>query len=252
MRRKIRRMALKAVLTAIGIIMLANAFVLMMISNMHTGLILTFVLGFLFLFYGIFLEKIIQKFPKWIQCLFFAGVIGIMFFSLFLLIYGNTDNVTYHENAIIVLGSGIRGEQLNESLVRRLDSAIDYYRKNSDAVIVLSGGQGPQETITESLAMERYMLSQGIPQDKILKEDCATSTYQNFVYSKQLLDDYFDDTYHVAFVTSDYHIYRAANIAKTAGFDHVTHCHGETPWYMSFSSYLRECVAVLKFWVFNK
>ena len=67
MRRKIRRMALKAILTFIGIVMLANAFVLMMISNMHTGLILTFVLGFLFLFYGIFLELIMQKVPKGVR-----------------------------------------------------------------------------------------------------------------------------------------------------------------------------------------
>ena len=252
MGRKVWQMALKAILTFIGIVMLANAFVLMMISNMHTGLILTFVLGFLFLFYGIFLEIIMQKVPKWVRCIFFAGIIGVIAFSSFLSIYGNTDNVTYHENAIIVLGSGSRGEQLNEPLIRRLDSAIDYYRENPDAVIVLSGGQGPQESITESLAMKRYMLNQGIPQNKILQEDCATSTYQNFVNSKQLLDDYFDDTYDVAFVTSDYHIYRAGSIAKTAGFDHVTHCHGETPWYMSLSSYLRECVAVLKFWIFHK
>ena len=44
MGRKVWQMALKAILSFIGIVMLANAFVLMMISNMHTGLILTFVL----------------------------------------------------------------------------------------------------------------------------------------------------------------------------------------------------------------
>lgn len=232
--------------------MIVNAVLLTVISNMHTGLILVFVLGCIFALYGIFLETVIRKFPKWIKCIFWIGVAAAMLFSLFLAVYGNNDTVTYRENAIIVLGSGIHGEQPDESLMRRLDSAVDYYHKNPDAVIVLSGGQGPQESITESLAMERYMLSRGIPQDRILKEKRATSTYQNFLYSRQLLDHYYENDYCVAFATSDYHICRADAIAKIAGLDHVTHCHGVTPWYQSWSSYLRECVAVLKFWILRK
>ncbi len=242
----------KAFFIVIGIVMIINVLFLFFISNINTGIIITFALGVIFLFYGIFFKAINRKIPKYIICIFIICIISVIFLSSFLFIYGNTDTVKYNENAIIVLGSGIRGEQLTENLKKRIGCAIEYYYKYPDVIIVVSGGQGPQENITESLAMERYIISKGIPKSKILKENCATSTYQNFIYSKQLLDDYFDGEYNVTFVTNDYHIYRADFISKIAGYNNATHMHNATPWYLFLPSYLRECVAVLKLWVFDK
>jgi uncharacterized SAM-binding protein YcdF (DUF218 family) len=242
----------KVAFISVGIIMIFNAVFMSVFSNINIGIISAFILGSLFMFYGIFLDNIVSKIPKWVKYIFFIGVSVMFIFISFLLVYGATDDVTYNEDAVIVLGSGIRGEKLTKGLENRLDCAIKYYHKNPDAVIVLSGGQGPQEDITESLAMERYMLSQGIPQEKIIREEKATSTYQNFTYSKQLLDEYFDHSYNVAYITSDYHIYRAGAIAEIAGFENASHCHSTTRWYSMLPSCMRECIGVLKFWLFNK
>lgn len=241
----------KILLIAIGILLTANAVCMLFLSNMHIGLIAVLLLGAIFLFYGICLDGIIKKIPKWIKGTFFACVLLAVAFISFLLIYGNFNNATYEEDAVIVLGSGIRGEELTVGLKNRLDAAIQYHENNPDAIIVVSGGQGPQEDITEALAMERYLLRQGVPQDKIIKEEQATSTYENFVYSKQLLDAYFDGIYRVAYITNDYHIYRAGAIARRAGFEHATHCSSATPWYSVVPSCVRECIGVLKFWVFG-
>lgn len=231
----------------VGILLFINAIGVFVMSNMNIGLILTFVLGIIFILYGIFLEGIVRTIPKWIKAVFFTGVTVVSGFVCFLFVYGNVDNATYGEDAVIVLGCGVKGEEPTESLKNRLECVIDYHYKNPNALIVLSGGQGEQEDITEALAMEKYLLERGIQQDIIIKEEQSTNTYENFIYSKQLLDEYFQGSYTVAYITNDYHIFRAGNISCRVGYEDATHCSAGTPWYMVISSGVRECVGVMKF-----
>ena len=100
--------------------------------------------------------------------------------------------------------------------------------------------------------MERYLISQGVSSGHIIKEENATSTYENFLYSKEILDKQLGadaENYTVAFVTSEYHVFRAASVAKVTGFEHITHIHSTTRWYSALPSVLRECLAIIKFWL---
>ncbi len=240
----------KAALITVGTVLALNAVLMTITSNINAGIIVEFLLGAVFLLYGFTLGKIML--PKWLKTIFWSGVSVVTIFTVFLFTYGISDNISGREDALIVLGSGIRGEQLTVGLRNRLDEAIECYEENNNLLIVVSGGQGSQEDITEALAMERYLLSCGIPQEKIIKEENATSTYENFVYSKQILNSTFGDDYEVAFVTNDYHIYRAGSLAKIAGFEYATHSHSSTMWYTVIPSCIRECMAVIKLWVFKQ
>ena len=242
----------KTILLIVGIILTVNAVVLFFTSNFNVGLLFALLLGLSFVLYGAFLDKLRDKLPAWLRTVYFACVSALLVFVMFLVSYGLSDNVSGKEDAIIVLGSGIRGELLTQGLKNRLDAAIECYEENEDLIIVVSGGQGPQEDITEALAMERYLLSQGVPQEKIIKEEQATSTFENFVNSKAILDKLFEGEYKTAFVSNEYHIYRASSLARIAGFDAVTHTHSNTMWYTLVPSTLRETLAVAKLWVFRK
>lgn len=234
----------KIILTGIGSLLVINATCMVAFSNMHIGLIATFLIGVIFLLCGL-----LKNIPRWFTATFITCVLLAVAFISFLLLYGSFDHVTYQEDAVIVLGSGIRDSQLTESLKNRLDAAIAYYEKNPSAIIVVSGGQGAQEDITEASAMAQYLFENGIPQEKIIKEEQATSTYENFVYSKRLLDSYFDGEYSVAYITNNYHIYRAGAIAQAAGFAELSCCSSATPWYSIIPNCVRECIGVLKFWI---
>ncbi len=240
----------KAALITVGTVLALNAVLMTITSNINAGIIVELLLGAVFILYGFALYKI--ELPKWLKSIFWCGVSVLAVFIVFLFTYGISDNISGRENAVIVLGSGIRGEQLTVGLKNRLDEAIECYEENNNLIIIVSGGQGSQEDITEALAMERYLLSCGIPQEKIIKEEKATSTYENFVYSKQILDSMLGDDYEVAFVTNDYHIYRAGSLAKIAGFEYTTHSHSSTMWYTVLPSCIRECMAVIKLWVFKQ
>ncbi len=247
-----KKKIIKALLIIFGSLLIFNALLMSVMSNINAGIIAEFLLGAVIFLYGVLLEKFVPKIPKWLRAVFWCSVGTVTVFVTVLLGLGVTDTVTGSEDAVVVLGSGIRGELLTVGLKNRLDCAVEMYEDNPDIVIVVSGGQGPQEDITEALAMERYLLSRKIPQENIIKEEQATSTYENFVYSKQILDKKFGENYKTAYVTNDYHIYRAGALAKIAGFGNLTHSHSTTVWYTVIPSCMRECMAVVKLWIFRQ
>lgn len=228
-----------------------NGIVLSFTTNFNLGNLLTLLLGGALLFCGIFLNTVVKSLPKWIKTVFVAALVFVVVFASFLLGFGTTDTVTHSEDAIIVLGAAVQGETPSRVLKDRLNTAIEYYSENPNALIIVSGGKGPQETVTEASAMKTYLIKNGVSKDVIIEEDKATSTYENFVFSKQILDQRFDKTYSVAFITDEYHIYRAGGIAQNAGLKTSAHAHSSTRWYSVLPGTLRECVAVIKFWVFG-
>lgn len=240
----------------LGLFVLANGLYASTVCNMNAGLIVNILLGIVTLAYGIFYRILIKKLPKWLIGLYYFGLTLIAIVIPVMFISGGNDNVTYDEDAVIVLGAALRGERISGALQKRLDAAIEYYQENPDVVIVVTGGKGPQEDITEALAMERYLMENGIPQDKIIKEEQATSTYENFKFSKELLDEHFGELgitdYKLAYITDDYHIYRAGQLAKIAGLGEMTHCHSNTHKTIILPSGLRECMAIVKLWIFKQ
>ncbi len=242
-------MMCRALLIAVGVLLLLNALGVSMASNFNLGIVLAALLGTFLVACGIFLPFILRRCPRWLWISALCAITLVVLCATSLLLFGRTDTVTKNEDAIIVLGAGIHGERVSLTLRDRLDAAIDCYEQNPDAIIVVSGGQGPQEDIPEALAMERYLIEHGVPADHILKEDRSTSTAENFAFSKALLDERFGESYSAAYVTNDFHILRAGQVAHRAGFDHITHAHSNTVWYLVVPSCLRECVAVLWYWV---
>lgn len=102
----------------------------------------------------------------------------------------------------VILGAGLNGDQISERLKIRLDTALLYLKENHIPIIV-SGGQGEDELISEAEAMKRYLIDNGIESDRILLEDKSTSTYENLLFSKNTMKL---ENPKIALVTSDYHM----------------------------------------------
>ena len=239
----------KIVLCILGALLLLNAIAVSAASNFNLGIVLTFLLGAALLFGGFIVSWIMRYVPKWLWITCLCGILAVVVLASALLIAGRVDDTSYDEDAIVVLGAGIHGERVSLTLRSRLNAAIAYHKKNPDSLVVVSGGQGPQEDITEALAMERYLVERGIPKEMIIKEERSTSTAENFAFSKALLDERLGEEYSVVYVTNDFHIFRAGMIARNAGLDHVAHVHSNTVWYLVVPCCLRECVAILNYWL---
>lgn len=242
------KIALKLVYVIVGAFLMLNGAVAAKLSSWGAGTAATLAIGLCALVYGVFLDGAL-KLPVAVNAAFLALVAVGFGFCIWLLGYGCADTVTYDEQAVVVLGCGIKGEKIGASLKERLDTAVAYHEKNGTALIVVSGGRGEREDITEAEAMKRYLVSKGVPEQLIIKEERSTSTAENFAYSKLLLDERFGgEEYNIAYITNNFHIYRAGVAARSAGLS-PTHLGAKTPWYLVIPSTFRECMATVKYWL---
>ncbi len=150
---------------------------------------------------------------------------------------------TSNHDAVVVLGAGLNnGDQLSRTLKARLDKTLAIY-DNSGKPIIVSGGQGSDELISEAEAMKNYLVENGIDEDLIYMEDKSTSTKQNFLYSEDILDELFEDNYNVLYVSSNFHIFRSFIYMRRADvYGSGVGCN--TPWYMMPRDLLREYMAI--------
>ncbi len=240
----------KAIFLILGLYLACDALIMSLVISFNIGVLATFMVGVVYFIYGFYYEKIqiVSKrgIFKWIKNLFLIGNTIMVSAILFIAVFAQMDTVTYKEDAVIVLGAGLNGEKITLPLYYRLEKSIEYFNKNPNAMIVVSGGQGRNETITEALAMERYLLSKGVPENKIIKEDSSTSTYENFLFSKKLLDNHFKKEYKTVFITNNFHIFRANEISKVVG-SNSNYMHAKIQWYIAPVNYIREILANTKF-----
>ncbi|WP_255988232.1 YdcF family protein [Chitinolyticbacter albus] len=156
--------------------------------------------------------------------------------------------------AIVVLGSGLNGSQPAPMLQLRLDETLQWAKRYPAAAIVVSGGQGLSEDISEAAAMRQYLAGQGIAQARILEENRSTSTEENLLFSHRVLGTrgLAADTLPVLVVSSDFHVWRARRIAKRQGYGKVMTAGAPTPLLVRYNAWLREYFAVAISWTLGE
>lgn len=153
--------------------------------------------------------------------------------------------------ATVVLGSGLIGDRVPPLLAHRVDLGVTTFRKAKeswqDPFLVFSGGKGSDELTSEAAAMNRYALEKS-PElaecdGEILLEDRSTTTQQNLLFSRDLLDEA-GCTGPWTTVTSNFHAFRAANLMSRL---HIpgNAIGARTKSYFWASAKLREFVALL-------
>jgi uncharacterized SAM-binding protein YcdF (DUF218 family) len=150
---------------------------------------------------------------------------------------------------LIILGCGIRKDGTPSPLLRgRIDRALAFAEKQKattgkDLIFVTSGGQGPDECVSESAAMKGYLLEKGVPEERIIEEDRSTSTFENMKFSKEKIQAV-DPAGKVAFATTNYHVFRSGLFARRVKMRAVG-MGAKTRWYFWPNAAVREFVGLL-------
>lgn len=161
--------------------------------------------------------------------------------------YADSDTAAFDRppDYLVILGCRLEGEEPGSCLEERVKAAAKYLKAHPWCMAVASGGQGADEVISEAEAISRALQKRGIPERRILKEEASTSTYENFLFTKQLLDERKGETpYHIAFVTNDFHIYRSRKMAEYVGFLSPVAVSAKTSAMNFYLNFLREIFAV--------
>lgn len=189
-------------------------------------------------------DTLLHFLPTYLKIILYIIVtIGVL---LFIVVEGN---IVYYANhvdnfkvdKVIILGAGLKKDQISTSLKYRLDQALEYYQTYPNTTFIVSGGQGKDETISESTAMKNYLVGKGIDESLIIEEGLSTNTYENFKFSKQ----YLQQTDKVLVITNDFHVARAKLIASRLGIQVYTlPAKSHLPSLLNF--YIREFFAYIK------
>ena len=150
---------------------------------------------------------------------------------------------------IIVLGAQVRGRYITNSLRQRLDTAMAYAERFPGCSVIVSGGQGPGEEISEAEAMARYLSENGIPESRIFREGRSTSTRENFRFSRKYADAEHDK---VGIVTNDFHIYRSSLIARQEGYEKIHLLPSDSNPVFQLNYLVREFFGVIQVVLFHK
>jgi uncharacterized SAM-binding protein YcdF (DUF218 family) len=136
-------------------------------------------------------------------------------------IYGRLATLFGSADFVVVLGAGLKRDgSVTPLLARRLDLALKVHTalvsRGCDPVLIVSGGKGSDEIVSEASAMARYLAGHGLPADRIVLEDQSRSTEENLAFSKAIMDQALPDG-RCVIVTSNFHVFRTAILVRHAG-----------------------------------
>ncbi len=218
-----------------------------------TGIIVGTLLGC----YGLFMPQI----NRGIVCLwtkrsgkavlsvvvFFAAAAVILVVIESICMVAACHNVPASDATVVVLGCKARGERPSVMLRCRLDAAYEYLNAHPDAVCVLSGGQGPDETISEAECMYMYLTGKGIATERLYKEEASTSTVENLKNSLEVIRaEGLNER--IAIVTDGFHEYRAHLVADLLGIE-CGAVPAHTAGWLFMTYYIRELYGIMYEWV---
>ena len=123
---------------------------------------------------------------------------------------------------MVVLGAKVRPDGPSVSLMDRITAAADYMKENPQVIAIVSGGQGPDEPMTEAECMYRELVKLGIDPDRIWLEDRASSTWENLRFSLSLIEEKTGQRPEkIGLLSSEYHLFRAKLFARDSGVEAV-------------------------------
>lgn len=243
-------------IAVLGVFLIVNAFTMRRKEGLGLSVLLSAAFGVSIV--GYVVGGIVAAFGNNTDVVYFlillglpAGYVAFLFVSYLLysqLYQWGTRRFGGPVDAVVVLGSGLGGgERVTPLLAGRLESGRAVFEKSVEAgrspILIVSGGQGADEKVSEAAAMSRYLVEQKFPADCLVREDRSTDTEENLANSAELMQRWGAEG-EVAVATSNYHAFRSAVIMRKAGIPGYTvGC--RTARYYWPSATIREFAAIL-------
>lgn len=152
------------------------------------------------------------------------------------------------DSTMVVLGCQVKESGASLMLRKRLDTAFEYLTEHKDMKVIVSGGQGADEPMSEAECMFDYLIAKGISPERIYIEDKSVNTAENIELSKKIIEEngLFPD---ITIVTDGYHQLRADMFAKEQGM-RAYNIPAPTSWYLVPTYWVREWFGIAYYTIF--
>lgn len=168
--------------------------------------------------------------------------------SVFMLRAAN-DSPKGRDTTLVILGCKVKNGAPSLMLKKRLDAAAGYLSANEDVCVIVSGGQGSDEIISEAQCMRDYLVSCGIAPDRIYMEDKSANTEENLSFSKEIIERE-KLCGKITIVSDGYHQLRAEMIAEGLGME-AYNISADTSWWLIPTYWVREWFGVVHYKLFS-
>ena len=148
--------------------------------------------------------------PVWLLALLAVVLLFVLGFVVLLglILSGSHDEVTGEPKVMVILGCKVESWGPSILLQDRLDKALDYLEDHPDLTIVVSGGQGADEPMSEAQCMYDYLTAHGVDGSRILLEDQSHNTWENLRFTRALLEEQGVDASQMVVVSNGFHLTR--------------------------------------------
>ena len=169
--------------------------------------------------------------------------------NIFIFIYAQ-QKPSQHAQTMVILGSQVLGTPAvaSPTLADRLDVAVQYLNENPETKVVVCGGQGEDESATESSVMAKYLIDKGIDANRVYQEDKSRRTAEQFIFANRVLP-----LGKTVVVTNDFHILRSIMLAKRSGIHDVSGLSAPLAFNNGdkYVALIREPLALANSWLFD-
>ena len=128
-------------------------------------------------------------------------------------------NLSGEPDFLLILGCRVKGDTPDEMLRLRAKAAAKFLNEHKNVRAICCGGiVHEDQTKSEAQAIKEILLQNGIESERIFLEDKSQTTFENFVNAKKITDSLQTEKEpKIAFISSEFHLMRAAVIASLVG-----------------------------------
>lgn len=186
--------------------------------------------------------------------LFLIPIITYLYVYTYIALNVYKDNKV-KSDAIVVLGAqSYRGNVYNACLIGRVSHAVDLYKQGYAKKIIVSGGTDKYDHTNEAQTMYNLAIKQGVKSTDIIKEDKATSTYENLLFTNDILKE--NNMKSLIIVTEPFHSPRANLVANKLNISHTISPATDSPcwtkWKFISRFIYREPVAIVDYFILGR
>jgi uncharacterized SAM-binding protein YcdF (DUF218 family) len=146
-----------------------------------------------------------------------GGLALVWLASLALVLFAGSRPVLRTADAIIVLGAAQYNGRPSPVLKARLDYALHLYERGFAPRLIVTGGVGSGDTVSEGEVARRYLLGAGVADTAIFAERTGTTSSESIAGAAALMRD---QGLRTALIVSDsYHMVRLQLLARRAGIE---------------------------------
>lgn len=161
-----------------------------------------------------------RSLPRTIAAYAVLAAVATWIISFLAVVFWGARDMARPSDAIVVLGAAQYAGRPSPVLKARLDHALDLWNKGMAKRLVLTGGRGTGDTISEAAVGRRYAMKAGVADSAILLENEGRTTSESFATVAEILEE--KKLERAILVSDPFHMLRLQILAKRYGVESVT------------------------------